>query len=302
MSKTSRQPERLRYNYGQLLSARDLQDDFQAETQLRWWHTVGLHNTWGIALGLQVEPAGGHVKVAPGLAYDSLGRELIVAEHSGIAWPKEGRSERRPSDWILAVRYNTVVDPVPQSEVGLVCLGDRADSEAERPILNWRRAEKVQVGRDVPLVQAILSSSSIGIYYQVRHYARPLLRPHMANGRTPPGAPWQPWTVLDDSGRHLGWLLEVDTSEAGFSVAPYYFASLAANSLRIESDLARRLLGPFTFVTQPRLDSFTFVVLFATSDGAIEFEEFFRDRPPAVEWLGIEPVMRCEPTESLSAP
>ena len=76
------------YN-GQLLRARDLRDDFQTEPQLRWWHTVGFHNTWGIAEGLTVSTLGGEqgLHVAPGLAFDCYGRELLLTEPELVRLP-----------------------------------------------------------------------------------------------------------------------------------------------------------------------------------------------------------------------
>lgn len=291
-------PERLRYHGGQLLSALDLQDDFQVETQLRWWHTVGLHNTWGIAWGLDVSVVGRRIRITPGMAYDYRGRELILAEATEINLPDEGRLNPQPIHWMLVASYDTASAYTPGVEIGVVCLDEHADSNPEHLIFSWRNPDKVQMGTEVPLLLVSMSSISMGIDIRPRRYAQPMMRPHIFAGRTPPNTPWQPWTIFDDSDQHLGWSIEVDTSEAGFLTVPHYFASLSSDGFEFEPDLARRLIGPFTFIAQPKTESFTFVVLFATTVGNIEPDELdriFQASVAAVDWMGIEPEIACGP-------
>ncbi|HTV22306.1 MAG TPA: hypothetical protein VMG12_26645, partial [Polyangiaceae bacterium] len=59
--------------------------------------------------------------------------------------------------------------------------------------------------------------------------ARPLARPHTFSGQTIPGeTAWQPWI---DGSDELGVQVRVDTSAAGFSARPHYFAEAIAGNV-----------------------------------------------------------------------
>lgn len=290
--------ERVRHHYGQLLSARDLRDDFQRETQLRWWHTVGLHNTWGIAMGLDVEVAGRGVMVAPGLAYDRLGRELILAEETAINMPEEGWRDPRPTEWVLVAGYDLGTDSIRRREFVFGCPGDDKISNRDQLVFAWRHPDQVRLGFQVPLAKILLSSVSMGIDLRVRRYAQSLRRPCIAVGRTPQGSVWQPFQHFGDNAPLVGWWIDVDTSSAGFGDTPHYFAWLASSPLEEGSDLASRLLGPFSIILARAADRFIFAVMFATSDGANDLQDLERafgesGAAPAVDWMAIERVLPC---------
>jgi hypothetical protein len=87
-----RAPRRPNYFTGQLLTA----EDFEAEQSYflagRRSHNRVLHG-WGVVCGLGVKPSGsGGVVVEPGLAIDSLGREIVVPD------PREMLDPRQPID------------------------------------------------------------------------------------------------------------------------------------------------------------------------------------------------------------
>jgi hypothetical protein len=69
--------QRVHFFTGQLLSAKDFQDEQAYHREQRRRHNLAFHAT-GIVEGLAVTCAGGRVQVAPGLALDCLGREICV--------------------------------------------------------------------------------------------------------------------------------------------------------------------------------------------------------------------------------
>jgi hypothetical protein len=72
--------ERLRYFEGMLLGAEDFEREQEYALAKRRLHNRALHGA-GVVFGLTVEPAGEDaVRVRPGLAIDSGGRELEVPE------------------------------------------------------------------------------------------------------------------------------------------------------------------------------------------------------------------------------
>jgi hypothetical protein len=75
-----RTPLRVRYFYGQLLTAQDFQDEQQYHLEKQRLHNRLLHGA-GIVKGLEVGGVEGTtVQVRPGLALDSHGREIIVPD------------------------------------------------------------------------------------------------------------------------------------------------------------------------------------------------------------------------------
>src|SRR4051794_20115559 len=72
------------------LASRDLQADMEAELRMHRLHVGTVHHTWGVALGLELTLTDDRrrVKVGPGLAYDSVGRPILLAEVFEIGGPK----------------------------------------------------------------------------------------------------------------------------------------------------------------------------------------------------------------------
>jgi hypothetical protein len=70
--------ERPRYFEGQLLTADDLRDEQDYWVRKQRLHNIALHGS-GVVCGLAVTSQGdGAVTVAPGIAIDRLGREIVV--------------------------------------------------------------------------------------------------------------------------------------------------------------------------------------------------------------------------------
>jgi hypothetical protein len=79
--------KRLRYFYGQLLTASDFQDEQQYHLQMSRRHNKLLHGP-GIVIGLELNVSGGTtsplVVVSPGYAIDTDGKELILVERIAL--------------------------------------------------------------------------------------------------------------------------------------------------------------------------------------------------------------------------
>jgi hypothetical protein len=115
--------ERNRFFTGKFMAARDFsaeQDYFRSRHQL---HNRLLHG-WGIACGLEVTPhdnpdcAGRYVIVAPGIAFDCCGREVILEKKTAVlvweppedaAGPEPAPADAKPApqrdEYILYIRY-----------------------------------------------------------------------------------------------------------------------------------------------------------------------------------------------------
>jgi hypothetical protein len=83
--------ERTRFFFGKLLTAEDLEREQRYHIEKRWLLNRMLHGP-GVVSGLEVTPRGGSgVRVAPGLALDAHGRELLLCRAKIVAVPPRGR-------------------------------------------------------------------------------------------------------------------------------------------------------------------------------------------------------------------
>jgi hypothetical protein len=121
-------PRRVHFFEGQLLTARDFQDEQAYNLERRRLHNRLFHPS-GVVSGLDVGEAGGTtVLVQPGVAIDGLGREIIVPEERLIdgAQPTddhgEPAGERLTKGTVsLLLRYLEVaVEPPPLPDGGEV--------------------------------------------------------------------------------------------------------------------------------------------------------------------------------------
>jgi hypothetical protein len=77
------EPSRMNYFPGRVLTADDLAAE-QAQTRARLWlHNRVLHGV-GIATGLEVTAERNTLLVAPGVAIDALGREIVLTEQRSL--------------------------------------------------------------------------------------------------------------------------------------------------------------------------------------------------------------------------
>lgn len=281
-----RELQRLRYRQGQMLRSQDLNDQAVIEDQLRWWHNRGIHNAYGVIAGIlegfEVELndlSARELTVKPGVAYDCFGRELVLTRALKTKLPDEITT----GSATLLVQYQP-----PAAHIEPICVRPPSKTPSISPALVWKTG-RVSVRDGVAIariadVTKLDGATSIDVD---RPIARPLARPHIANGRTQAdGAGWELWTRKTSSGEFfLGFQIGVDTSAAGFTKIPCYFAWMPT----LLSDLAEisgadvhgftfRLWFP-TYIGQ-RLDNNPFLVLLLTI--------VLKQIAGQVCWIGIE--------------
>ena len=81
---TDREVKRLNYFNTQFLQEADFQDEQAYHISLRRFHNRAIH-VWGIIEGLDISPTGDkEISVAPGVAIDKLGREIVLSPSSPL--------------------------------------------------------------------------------------------------------------------------------------------------------------------------------------------------------------------------
>jgi hypothetical protein len=232
--------QRVRHVPRELLRSSDLRVQLAASQQRRWWHNRALHDVPGIASGMTVALTNKKkVVVQPGVGYDCFGRELLLFEPRKLDVPTGG-------------------EPMTLD----VCHCSRGSmAEAE---LHWRPTRSGGCKECIPLAE--LSYESKGVVLKTTGLrARPLARPRTGYGSTPvEGTPWEPWIVarLSHGLTVLGLQVGIDTTAAGFTETPCYFAWLqwpqvARSNLPYFDHFA---LG-FQYVEASASDKFRFRVL-----------------------------------------
>ena len=301
--------QRVRYSDDQLLKARDLDDDLAYEATLRRMHVRGLHETWGVALGfyLSLSSPPDKALVGPGLAYDALGRELLLSETLAMPAPQPqagsktllaydlALSQRGPADILARRRQMSVcADKVPAEGVSIrwVLVGEQSGPATGLLAKDLRLGLEVPLGRFVfDPVAGTLSGPVAGF----RKNARPLLRPHIGTGAIN-------FDAIGLTPNRPDATMTVATSDAGFSAPPQYFVFLPQNAV-VNSFNSAGFVGPLLSVSQPLYDQFTLRATLA-ADGKTPPEER-HGRLKAllgelsgsqVVWVGIEPVAGCQPT------
>jgi hypothetical protein len=187
-------PPRIEWVDRQVLAGGDLRGAERFLDAHRARHVRGAHHTWGVAVGLDVtrtrSPEG--FVVAPGLAYDARGRELLVGQP--LAVPATAL-QLAAGDLTIAIRSRGD-DAVPDVDVRVV--SDR---------------EPLALGRDVPLCTFAAGPGAEDT----------LRRPHVARlvfSRVRAGHVAAGSIAATVDGDCL--VATVDTTAAGFSVTPVY--------------------------------------------------------------------------------
>ena len=275
-------PERIRYFQGQKLSARDLRDTIAYETRLHGMHLRGLHDTWGVALGfeLSVNTDRDMVLIGPGVAYDCHGRAIISSRVVQAEMPPlpKSASGNRDQSWVLDLVIAYGDDPPPLAQFS--CPGDGPSPTEEIPAWRWvfagtvaeatpELAEEVRLGEEVPLARFVIRKES-GFSdpdFSHRRSAQGLVRPHVGGG--------QHKGSFQFSQSQLAFTIPVDTSAAGFTTIPHYFATLEAHPFLRGIDendpeqvqILRYIQGPFLSIRNPLTTSFDLDVRFAFTPG-----------------------------------
>jgi hypothetical protein len=292
---------------GQRLESRDLNDVGAGQDERQWWHNRAVHDAYGVVAGLAVGPdtkAPPSLRVQPGLAYDGYGRELVLLETTRVAPP--ATAGRKPvGAWVLLLRARA------EDAAGCRCAGVLGPPRAE---LVWQRAARAGVADGVPLARGSWGRDGGELFFRRDEdfrplRARPFARPRVGRGETPPGATaWRPWTEIvapvGTSARLMttarGIEVTIDTSAAGFTRTPCYFAWLQGGLWQLAHRLA--LTVPLPRITREGRDELTFSLWDPTAQGTTLLSRAASDTGAAalarllslarqrlyVCWLGIE--------------
>lgn len=320
--------ERLRYWQGQELRSRDFRDQMMIEAHLRWWHNRALHNAFGVRYGLTVSPLTAEgslvaLRVDWGVAYDCFGRELILQTAREIPPPPVGA---KPQSMTLLICYKETAAFPKKRDVSGVCAPGGGAAVLEQPEFVWKRSDLVKVTDGVPLAQLDYDSSARSFAFLPNFAApslRPLSRPRIGSGATVPGGTaWERWSErVSDANRNVrevsvGYQVTIDTSAAGFTETPCYFAWLEG-ALWSQSNIEFFPM-PLTHIDSESTKQFRFrlwLPMIPTLLGARfrrsnfqfedEFINFARRQRLYLCWLGIQPSLaemagtRCIAMEEL---
>jgi hypothetical protein len=235
-----RRLERVQYWQGQMLRARDFLDLQAVEAQRRWWHNRAVHNAYGVAEGLKSLPNSAlsevtGIIVSPGVAYDISGRELILERQQYVALPVNLPLDQVVT-WSLLMRYKPPQRRMRPDEIGEVCFNSPGSVVAGTAEFVWKAGDRIDPAEGVSIVAVRFSKGRLlgRDPSFIQPAPIPVARPLLAAGATVPGStPWTPWTVVfaqaqgESSGpATMGVQTWVDTSAAGFTQIPCYFAQL----------------------------------------------------------------------------
>ena len=318
---------RVRYYDGQLLAAKDLQDDVDYETHMRGLHVRALHGVWGIALGYEILPTSNKkaISVTQGMAYDCSGREIVMSRTLLVEVPNPPQGSTASAWWFdLLISYDDRETTEKGGGRSRPCPGTDVTLPRERITWRWSYngealtpflkpvgfADDVKLGEDIPLVRVRVTNVGefADLDHTVRRVARGLLRPHVSGGTVHQGS-------LSIQGSPWHWTAKIDTSPGGFNTgSPHYFVSLgdhpwlgsssgfASVASKLSVEQKRQLLGPFITIQAPSRIGFTLDVRMAavnsdafSSMPAATHRSVGLDLPVAVNWLGLEPMGGCQP-------
>jgi len=292
---------RVRFVEPQPLGARDLTAALASELRHQALHVRGLHDTWGVATGLDVQETFGDLFLAPGLAYDVYGRSLVMASQGGILPLPPTPTQGDPPWWFdLVVRYHEPAPGLGRTRPGRPgldsaswrwCYAGPNQGEAPPPL-----AAEVRLGLDIPLarVQIAAEGRLASLDLSLRRVAARQVRPHLAGGRIQ-----RQVAVVDNN--PLGCSVTVNTADGGFSQTPFYLAALVENPFmpaarqgRLRWRLLASIAGPFLNITEPARDHFTLEIRYgALGDIQGLVGEAVQVLPLVIDWLGVEPLAGC---------
>ena len=248
--------QRLRFEQGQKLRSQDFRDQITIEAQLRWWHNRALHNAYGIAEGFRAEQQDASIIVQPGLAYDYRGRELILQQPRAVNLP--AALPQGVTKMILLARYKETSSYPKRAVLAGVC-GASCSLLIESPEFLWKPAAQVASSDGVPIAQVTDVNGKLTIDEEfVVARSRAMARPRIVTGSTiPGGTAWSLWSkLLNKQPIQLGVQVSIDTTAAGFTQTPCYFAWLQG-ALWNPND-KNFIALPFAHIADPSIHGFTF--------------------------------------------
>lgn len=304
----NRNLERVRYWQGQKLRSRDFNDIHAAEEQRRWWHNRALHDAYGVHLDPDSPPgfhvslnaAGTAVTVTAGLAYDCFGRELILEADQTVTLPPMAQDD---ADLILFIRYGSLAPEKCREDLTAVCWTAAESATPGFVEFGWKPKTDFIYSEGVPLGELVVQTGEKSIVQVTNPAARPLARPLFASGTTVPGnTPWELWSYeFGDRDLVIGVQTTIDTSAAGFTDAPCYFAWLQGPVFSPQTQRIAPAL--YTSIAAETVNSFVFRIALPGPRqmlmrsralygeryvAASEFALFARQQKLYVNWVGCQ--------------
>jgi hypothetical protein len=253
--------ERLRFFDGQRLFASDLQGIEAFNREMRWLHNRSLHQS-GIGRGLAVTGRRDdrEVRVGPGYALDSLGREIVLtSERIEPVPPVSSEEDGRSVFFDLAISYpdDSLLDEAETREG--ICLPRGVVRLREEPVICWVRLKRdasdnlqpvdpvirneIQVSLRIVLARVEVLECRLrqDISLAERRSARPERQPYIACGSQ--SVVWEEVSFGDT----ISLTTRIDTSSADFLTTPCY--SVRLDGVRVithseEEDMTLVLDGP----------------------------------------------------------
>jgi hypothetical protein len=271
---------------GQRLTAADLTAADDYSRLLRQLHNRALHG-WGVVTGLGVSGALGDksVPVAPGLALDCGGRELLLTAAQDVPVPPVAEE----SDWFLVISAVPYDELAPYEDRLGVCGSDGAVRLLDAPMLRWlsesgKDGAHVRQGLDVVLAKAKVANCKLADDpdLDARQELAPE-QPYVAADQTDPdGTVWTPWPA---TGKQLGVMTTVSTAGAGFRSTPSYQARLDGARKKGNSVID----GP-VHIEAAAADSFDFCVDLSELGQKVKdiHSNLLRSLRWSVVWMGVE--------------
>jgi hypothetical protein len=263
--------ERFHYWQGQKLQSSDFRRIAEDDAQRRWWHNRALHNAWGIYRGYETTPFPTNqpkfILAGPGLAYDYFGRELLLENPQQVPVPTNipiDRSTSEQSDMNLLVRYKELPGSCASRDSSGACWPQSGSQQPGTVEFVWKPTNATRQS-DAVLLGVLRNGGGKKTRFEAtfaRVKTRPLARPLLASAATIPGnTPWQAWTPnpSDDSSVLIGVQTNIDTSSAGFTAVPCYFAWLEGSLWSLSAQ--QFLPAFFPSLANESTSSFTFRLL-----------------------------------------
>lgn len=296
--------ERLQFFNGQRLFASDLQGLEAFNREMRWLHNRSLHQP-GIGNGFAVYGKKGdrEIKIKPGYAIDSLGREIVLTE----TWiepvpPVAGEEDGKSVFYDLTVSYpdDTNLEEAETREG--ICLPRGVVRLREGPVLCWVRLKRddkgnlhvkdpklqndVKDGLKIVLARAEVLNCQLDKDLSIaeRRSARPAKQPYIACGTVKPAWKLDDNWVGKSSDTKLPTVIsreltaEIKTDSAGFITTPCYSARILGSRIRKTSQgtssEASFVVDGLLNIVEPQPTSFKISVLLIiqalTGDGSID--------------------------------
>lgn len=219
--------DRITWRDGQLLTSRDLKDDEHNSDRLRHLHIRYLHRTWGVVEGLSVTIAGGSTAiVSAGYALDIEGRELLLPRGTAIAAPANITASTTMYVVIShkgAHAAHCGCTETPEIDLTTLCPGATMAQAVVQATLTWKTVNEVRPGPDVLLARVLVANGQFtsGADTSVQRHAASMAQPWMWSDVTQTGQTgWRDAT----SKSSVAIQATIDTSDAGFTATPAYFA------------------------------------------------------------------------------